>query len=172
MQATQLTSVLPCGVAGLALTTTRSLRRLGVNAGPEWHQLPWASAAVWCQCRPAADSLGKPLRSDQLWSSEAPCIHHGKISQCFFVPGRRHLEKGRAPREEVAFRKAPRVVLRYLERWTASRRKPALDGSDEIHLGKKQKFIKVVSNLDTGEPLWVWAATEEGNAGQPLSKPN
>ena len=25
---------------------------------------------------------------------------------------------------------------------------------DEIYLGKKQKFITVVSNLDTGEPLW------------------
>ena len=46
--------------------------------------------------------------------------------------------------------------LRYLERWAASRRKPALRqmGVDEIHLGKKQKFLTVVSNLDTGEPLW------------------
>jgi transposase len=27
-------------------------------------------------------------------------------------------------------------------------------GADEIYLGKKQKFITVVSNLETGEPLW------------------
>jgi hypothetical protein len=27
-------------------------------------------------------------------------------------------------------------------------------GVDEIFLGKKQKFVTVVSNLDTGEPLW------------------
>ena len=27
-------------------------------------------------------------------------------------------------------------------------------GVDEIHLGKKQKFLTVVSNLETGEPLW------------------
>jgi transposase len=27
-------------------------------------------------------------------------------------------------------------------------------GVDEIHLGKKQKFITVVSNLDAGEPVW------------------
>lgn len=48
------------------------------------------------------------------------------------------------------------IDLRYLERWAASRRKPALwqMGVDEIHLGKKQKFLTVVSNLDTGEPLW------------------
>src|ERR1700683_1384226 len=48
------------------------------------------------------------------------------------------------------------IDLRYLERWAASRRKPALPqmGVDEIHLGKKQKFLTVVCNLETGEPLW------------------
>ncbi len=48
------------------------------------------------------------------------------------------------------------IDLRYLERWNASRRKPALRqmGVDEIYLGKKQKFLSVVSNLETGEPLW------------------
>ena len=48
------------------------------------------------------------------------------------------------------------IDLRYLERWAATRRKPALRqmGVDEIHLGKKQKFLTVVSNLETGEPLW------------------
>ena len=41
------------------------------------------------------------------------------------------------------------IDLRYLERWAASRRKPALArmGVDEIYLGKKQKFVTVVSNL-------------------------
>ena len=48
------------------------------------------------------------------------------------------------------------IDLRYLERWAAARKKPALArlGVDEIYLGKKQKFITVVSNLDTAEPLW------------------
>lgn len=48
------------------------------------------------------------------------------------------------------------IDLRYLERWASARRKPALRqmGVDEIHLGKKQKFLTVVSNLETGEPLW------------------
>ena len=48
------------------------------------------------------------------------------------------------------------IDLRYLERWNESRRKPALRqmGVDEIYLGKKQKFLSVVCNLDTGEPLW------------------
>jgi len=48
------------------------------------------------------------------------------------------------------------IDLRYLERWSAGRRKPALRqmGVDEIYLGKKTKFVTVVSNLETGEPLW------------------
>jgi len=48
------------------------------------------------------------------------------------------------------------IDIRYLKRWAASRRKPALRqmGVDEIYLGKKQKFLTVVSNLQTGEPLW------------------
>jgi transposase len=48
------------------------------------------------------------------------------------------------------------IDLRYLERWAARRRKPALRqiGVDEIYLGKKQKFLTVVCNLETGEPLW------------------
>lgn len=51
------------------------------------------------------------------------------------------------------------IDLRYLERWAAGRKKPALRqmGVDEIHLGKKQKFLTVVSNLETGEPLWFGA---------------
>src|SRR5271165_2410197 len=48
------------------------------------------------------------------------------------------------------------IDLRYRKRWAETRRKPALRqmGIDEIHLGKKQKFLTVVSNLETGEPLW------------------
>ena len=47
--------------------------------------------------------------------------------------------------------------LRYLKRWAEGRKKPALRqmGVDEIYLGKKQKFLTVVSNLETGEPLWM-----------------
>jgi transposase len=49
------------------------------------------------------------------------------------------------------------IDLRYLQRWARGRRRPALRqmGVDEIYLGKKQKFLTVVSNLETGEPLWL-----------------
>lgn len=48
------------------------------------------------------------------------------------------------------------IDLRHLERWAAHRQKPALRqlGVDEIFLGKKTKFITVVSNLESSEPVW------------------
>lgn len=48
------------------------------------------------------------------------------------------------------------IDLRYLERWAARRKRPPVTqlGVDEIYLGKRQKFLTVVSNLDTAEPLW------------------
>lgn len=48
------------------------------------------------------------------------------------------------------------IDLRYLERWEASRRKPPLRqmGVDELYRGKKGKFLTVVCNLETAEPLW------------------
>lgn len=48
------------------------------------------------------------------------------------------------------------IDLRYLERWEAKRRKPPLRemGVDELYQGKKGKFLTVVCNLETGEPLW------------------
>jgi len=51
------------------------------------------------------------------------------------------------------------IDLRYLERWAARRKKPPVTqlGVDEIYLGKRQKFLTVVSNLETAEPLWFGA---------------
>jgi transposase len=48
------------------------------------------------------------------------------------------------------------IDLRCLERWAAQRREPPLRqmGVDEIYRGKNDKFLTVVSNLETGEPLW------------------
>ena len=69
-------------------------------------------------------------------------------------------ESAAARRVAKQFRLAASTVrsidLRYLERWAAQRRKPALRqlGVDEIHLGKKEKFLTVASNLESGEPLW------------------
>ncbi len=55
------------------------------------------------------------------------------------------------------------IDLRYLERWDQHRRKPALKqmGVDEIYRGKNDKFLTVVSNLETGEPLWFGKARKK-----------
>jgi len=56
----------------------------------------------------------------------------------------------------IAAGTARAIDQRYLERWAKKRKKPVLRqmGVDEIYLGKTQKFLTVVSNLETGEPLW------------------
>ena len=48
------------------------------------------------------------------------------------------------------------IDLRCLERWEAKRRQPPLRqmGVDEIYRGKQGKFLTVVCNLETAEPLW------------------
>ena len=47
------------------------------------------------------------------------------------------------------------IDLRYLERWEVRRRSHSYDRwVDEIYRGKKGKFLTVVCNLETAEPLW------------------
>ena len=55
------------------------------------------------------------------------------------------------------------IDLRYLERWARKRKGPVLRqmGVDEIYLGKTQKFITVVTNLETSEPLWFGSERKE-----------
>ena len=57
----------------------------------------------------------------------------------------------------IAAGTARAIDQRYLERWARQRKRPVLRemGVDEIYLGKTQKFLTVVSNLETGEPLWL-----------------
>jgi len=60
------------------------------------------------------------------------------------------------------------IDLRYLERWDRQRRKPALKqmGVDEIYRGKNDKFLTVVSNLETGEPLWFGTDRKKETLGE------
>ena len=71
-------------------------------------------------------------------------------------PARVH-RRGRVAKQFGLAESNVRVIdLRYLERWNAQRTKPALRqiGVDEIYLGKTTKFVTMVSNFETGEPLW------------------
>jgi transposase len=60
------------------------------------------------------------------------------------------------------------IDLRYLERWQQSRRRPALKqmGVDELFLGKRQKFVTVVSNLESGEPVWMGSERKQETLDQ------
>jgi transposase len=65
----------------------------------------------------------------------------------------------RCPDRGIKAEKSPQLPskARFSKRFEdAVRRKPALRqmGVDEMHLGRKQKFLTVVCNLETGEPLW------------------
>lgn len=55
------------------------------------------------------------------------------------------------------------IDLRYLERWAKTRKRSLVRqlGVDEIYLGKRQKFLTVVSDLATAEPLWFGAERKE-----------
>jgi transposase len=86
--------------------------------------------------------------------SKAPCTKRfeERVGQaCESAAARRVARQFGLPESTVRA-----IDLRYLERWAAKRRKAPLKqmGVDEIHMGKQDKFITVVSNLETGEPLW------------------
>jgi hypothetical protein len=57
------------------------------------------------------------------------------------------------------------IDKRYLERWVQGRKKPMLPqmGVDEIYLGKSQKFLTVVSDLENERASLVRAGAEERN---------
>jgi hypothetical protein len=54
------------------------------------------------------------------------------------------------------------IDLRYLQRWSATRRKQPLKqmGVDEIYFGKQMKFITMVSNLAPAS-VWVWPCASD-----------
>lgn len=64
------------------------------------------------------------------------------------------------------------IDLRYLERWAKKRKRSVTRqlGVDEIYLGKRQKFLTVVSDLATGEPLWFGAQRKEATFDEFFAK--
>ena len=95
-------------------------------------------------CRPRRRSANASKGS---WGKPAKVQPAGQVARRFRLP-------------ETTVRA---IDLRYLERWDQRRRKPALKqmGVDEIYRGKSDKFLTVVSNLETGRPLWFGEGAEE-----------
>lgn len=123
----------------------------------EVRDLPWSAltATVVVEVnRVCCTECGVRVEKVEQLPSKAP------FSKRFEDAVGRACEGGSAIAVGRQFGLSPRQVLRidkrYLRRWRQKRRKAPLRhmGVDEIYFGKKAKFITVVSNLETGEPLW------------------
>jgi len=77
-----------------------------------------------------------------------------------------------ASRFQLAASTVRAIDLRYLERWSKSRKRPVLrqPGVDEIYLGKRQKVLTVVRDLSTAEPLWFGPERKEATLDEFFAK--
>ena len=123
----------------------------------EVRDLPWGeyrTTVVVEMCRVRCPDCGVKIERVAQLPSKAP------FSKRFEEAVGLACESGAARQVSRQFGLPPTTVraidLRYLGRWAAQRRRPALKhmGVDEIWLGKRTKFLTVVSNLESGEPLW------------------
>jgi transposase len=141
-----------CGGCGISVREIHSWTERRIR------DLPWGTWAVWLRvevhrvrCRrcgvrterlPFVD--GKTHYTARLEAAVAQDCEAAAVSR---VAAQRGL-----PPETVR-----RMDKRVLRRWAAARPRTPLHylGVDEIFLGKTVKFLTVVSDLETGEPLWV-----------------
>ena len=141
-----------CGGCGIC--------RHEVHSGTERRvrDLPWGTWQVWLrvevhrvrcrQCGVRTERLpfvgGKAHYTTRLEAAVA--------QGCEAAPVSRVAAQWGLPPETVR-----RMDKRVLRRWAARRPRRPLRylGVDEIFLGKTVKFLTVVSDLETGEPLWV-----------------
>jgi len=138
-----------CGIAGRYVHswTERRIR-----------DLPWGTWRVWLQIevhRVRCPRCG--VRTERL-PFVAGKVHYttrleaAVAEACEAAPVTRVAAQWGLPPETVR-----RMDKRVLRRWAAERPRRPLHylGVDEIFLGKTVKFLTVVSNLETGEPLWM-----------------
>src|SRR6266508_1758288 len=138
-----------CGIAGGEIHSW-SERRL--------RDLPWGTWTVWLQVevhRVRCQRCG--VRTEWLPFVNGKAHYTARLEaavtqDCEAAPVSRVALHWRVPPETVR-----RMDKRVLRRWAAARPRKPLHylGVDEIFLGKGDKFLTVVSDLETGEPLWV-----------------
>jgi transposase len=141
-----------CGGCGISVREVHSWseRRL--------RDLPWATWTVWLRLevhRVRCRRCG--VRTERL-----PFVE-GKVHYTTRLEAAVAQECEAAPVQRVAVQRglAPETVRRMdkraLRRWAAARPRTPVRylGVDEIFLGKRDKFLTVVSDLESGEPLWV-----------------
>ena len=120
--------------------------------------LPWGTWRVWLRVevhRVRCRRCG--VRTERLPFVNGKAHYTARLEaavtqECEAAPTSRVAQRWGVPPETVR-----RMDKRVLKRWAADRSRPPLHylGVDEIFVGKMVKFLTVVSDLETGEPLWV-----------------
>jgi transposase len=141
-----------CGGCGISVREIHSWteRRL--------RDLPWGTWTVWLRVevhRVRCRRCG--VRTERLPFVEGKVHYTARLEAavaraCEAAPVHRVAAQRGLPSETVR-----RMDKRVLRRWAADRPRTPVRylGVDEIFLGKRDKFLTVVSDLETGEPLWV-----------------
>jgi len=141
-----------CGMCGVGCHAIQSWTERRIR------DLPWGTWQVWLhvevhrvrcrQCGVRTERLpfvgGKAHYTTRLEDAVAEA--------CAAAPVSRVASQWALPPETVR-----RMDKRVLRRWAATRRRRPLRylGVDEIFLGQSAKFLTVVSDLETGEPIWA-----------------
>jgi transposase len=141
-----------CGGCGIGVRYVHSWteRRL--------RDLPWGTWSVWLRVevhRVQCPRCGVRTERLPFVTGKARCttrLEAAVAQACESAPVRRVAAQWGLPPETVR-----RLDKRVLQRWAAARPRRPLHylGVDEFFVGKRVKFLTVVSDLVRGEPIWV-----------------
>ncbi len=139
-----------CGISTQATVGSPTERRV--------RDLPWGPWRVWLVVEiqtVACRRCGRHRERVPFLAGKARCTQRFEAAvarECNDAPVRRVAARWGLAGETVRL-----MDKRTLQRWAAARPRPAIRhlGVDEIFLGKAAKFLTVVSNLTTREPLWM-----------------
>jgi transposase len=141
-----------CGGCGISIRDVHSWTERRVR------DLPWGIWQVWLVLevhRVRCPRCGVRTERLPFIAGKAPYttrLEAAIARDCEAAPVSRVAQAWHLPAETVR-----RLDKRLLRRWAAGRpRTPRrFLGVDEIYLGRRDKFLTIVSDLDTGEPLWA-----------------
>src|SRR6266702_2235524 len=141
-----------CGGCGISIRDVHSWSERRVR------DLPWGTWQVWLVIevhRVRCPRCGVRTERLPFVTGKAPYttrLEAAIAGDCEAAPVSRVARAWHLPPETVR-----RLDKRVLRRWAAGRARTPLRflGVDEIYLGRRDKFLTIVSDLETGEPLWA-----------------
>jgi transposase len=141
-----------CGGCGISIRDVHSWSERRVR------DLPWGTWQVWLVLevhRVRCPRCGVRTERLPFVMGKAPYttrLETAIARDCEAAPVSRVARTWQLPPETVR-----RLDQRVLRRWAAARPRTPLRflGVDEIYLGRRDKFLTIVSDLETGEPLWA-----------------